>query len=90
MIDWYALFWNSLWVVGASVLLAALSYHHWLAHEQGVRFRTQLETADGQRPLWAGFLLIAVGLAGTSPVWWETAVWGALALYAILNIYLNW
>jgi hypothetical protein len=87
MIDWLSLFWNSLWVLGSAVILAVLSYHHWLAHEQGVRWRAQLETAAFQRPFWAGFSLIALGLAGTSPTWWETTLWAGFALYALFNIW---
>ena len=90
MIDWFALFWSSLWILGTAVILAALSYHHWLAHEQGVGFRAQLRTAAFQAPLWAGLALTAVGLAGTSATWWETGVWGIMAAVSLFNFRGEW
>ena len=39
MIDWWMVGTNSLWIVGLSILFAALSYHDWLAKETGQRRR---------------------------------------------------
>jgi hypothetical protein len=37
MIDWYLVATSGLWILGASILLAAFSYHQWLAGERGRR-----------------------------------------------------
>lgn len=90
MIDWLALGMNSLWILGAAVWLATLSYHHWLAVERGVRLRDQMQTRPFALAGWLGLLLIAAGLAGTSGTVWETVLWlvlAAVSLYNALNVW---
>ncbi len=87
MIDWTALLVNSLWILGAAVLLAAFSYHYWQAQVEGTSVRVQLERSLFSRPFWFGFALIGLGLMGTSTRWWETAVWGIFTFFSLFNLY---
>lgn len=87
MIDWIALLFNSFWILGTAVLLAAFSYHYWLAQVEGTSVRVQLERPSFSRPFWFGFVLISLGLMGTSSRWWETAVWGLFTALSLFNFY---
>jgi len=80
MIDWYVVFSHSLWILGVSVVLAALSYHDWLRRELSRPLRQQLREPSFRLPSNAGFLLVALGfmlLPGSR--WWARALWFLLA-----------
>ena len=80
MIDWYLVATSALWILGASILLAAFSYHQWLAGERGRRLRDQWRERSWQRASAAGMLLFCLGfgLSGGSR-WWERVAWLVLA-----------
>lgn len=80
MIDVWGVAANALWVLGLAVVLAALSWAHWVAQEEGVRLRRVLSRRGLRWPLDVGLLLFCAGLAATSRRWWERALWGVLAL----------
>ena len=79
MIDVWGVAANSLWVLGLSTLLAALSWASWAAGEEKVRFRAVLARPGMQRVLDLGLFLFCAGLAATGRAWWERALWGLLA-----------
>ena len=81
LIDWWLVASSALWIMGLSVLLAAFSYHDWLAHETGRRLRDQFKTRTWRIPFSLGMALFCTGLAATrGAAWWERLLWGALAL----------
>ena len=80
MIDWVDVGLNSLWILGLASILAAFSYHHWLASESARRLRDVLSQPSWKVPLFAGMLLTCVGVGyGLTERWWEKAVWTVLA-----------
>jgi sulfite exporter TauE/SafE len=80
VIDWYFVFTNSLWILGLSVVLAAFSYHHWLAGETGRRLREQFREPGWVMPFSAGMCLVGLGLGlSQSARWWERIAWLMLA-----------
>ena len=83
VIDWYAVLLNSFWIVGLALLLAALSYHHWAAQQTNTRLREQLQKPAFNKAFWLSFVLVAIGLAGTSQHIWETAVWGIFIIIGL-------
>ena len=85
--DWLALFFNSFWIVGAAILLAATSFHHWLAGQKNRSLRDQLRTPSYSLWFWISFIFICIGLAGTSSRVWETAVWIIFGVASIVNAY---
>jgi type IV secretory pathway VirB2 component (pilin) len=89
VIDWYDVIVNSFWILGLAIILAAVSYHHWLAGEANRSLRAQLESPAFQLPAWIGFCLICIGLAGGSGRVWETIIWiifGLIGLfYSVQN-----
>jgi len=78
MIDWPNLISNGLWVLGAAVILAALSFAHYQAQRQGERLRARLAAPAFQTWLAAGLTLISLALALIGPRWWQRVLWGLL------------
>ncbi len=81
--DWLSLLFNVFWIFGAAVLLAATSYHYWLAQQINRSLREQLNEPSYTRLFWISLLLICIGLAGTGTRVWETAV--CHTLFTIIN-----
>ena len=80
MIDWYLVATSALWILGASILLAAFSYHQWLAGERGRRLRDQWHERSWRLASAAGMLLFCLGFGlSEGSRWWERVVWLALA-----------
>jgi hypothetical protein len=84
VIDWLSVVMNGFWIVGTAVLLAAFSYQY--SQTEPPSLKERLEQKSFLRPFWAGMACIALGLAGTSSTWWETALWGLLMLISLMNI----
>ena len=82
VINWQSVIVNSFWIMGLALLLAAFSYHYWLAHETKVSLRDQLNQPAFQQWFWLSFVFIGIGLAGTSAKSWEMIVWILFALYS--------
>ena len=51
----------SLWILGLSILLAAFSYHDWLAKETGQRRRELFRRRSWRLPFAAGIVLTCAG-----------------------------
>jgi hypothetical protein len=86
VINWYSVFINSFWISGLSLLLAALSYHYWVAQVAERPLRQQLNTSSFNRAFWLAFALVGIGLAGTSQQTWETILWVVFTLYSLVNL----
>jgi hypothetical protein len=83
MINWLHAFFNSLWILGLALILAAFSHAHWLAHVRGARTRPLLGTPTFQLPFTIGMALVSLGLFFLSRGWLEHLLWGAFtALFA--------
>jgi hypothetical protein len=80
MIDWPLVLFGAIWISGAALGLATLSYASWSASLRGERLRVALQRSHYQRALLAAACLICVGLGltATSPL--ETILWIALAV----------
>ncbi len=80
MIDWWMVATNSLWILGLSIVLAAFSYHDWLARVKQRRRRDLFKERSWRLPWTLGMFLTSVGW-GLSQAgrWWETTLWFALA-----------
>ncbi|MFO7682815.1 MAG: hypothetical protein R6X34_22480 [Chloroflexota bacterium] len=87
VINWFSVFINLFWVVGLAVLLAAFSYHAWLAGEEERPLKLQLNQTAFQKYFWLSVALIAIGLAGTSQRTWEILIWTIFTLISIYNLF---
>ena len=80
MIDWWMVAANGLWILGLSVLLAAFSYHDWLAGRTGRRRRDLFKECSFRFPWTTGMLLVCAGWGlGQAARWWEKSLWFVLA-----------
>ena len=84
MIDWYIVATNGLWIAGLAMILAACSYHDWIARETRRRRRDLFKQRSWQVPWMCGMCLTCVGWGlSQASRWWEPVVWlGIGAWYA--------
>jgi len=90
MIEWTNLAFNGLWVLGAAVILAALSLACYEAQRRDERLRLRLAVPGSQLPLAFGLLLISLGLALIGPRWWERVLWGLLCAMTTWQLGVTW
>lgn len=69
-----------MWIVGLSIVLAALSFGDYAAAQQRVRLRAVLAWPEYQAALNGGLALFCLGLVGSLGAWWEQLLWAALAI----------
>jgi hypothetical protein len=79
VIDVWGVIANSLWILGLAVLLAVLSWAHWVASTEGKQLRAVLGRPRTRQGLDLGLFLFCAGLAATGRAWWERVLWGLLA-----------
>jgi len=87
---WIRLAFNSLWVLGAAVILAAFGFCYYDAHVGGERLRARLITPAFRMWLLIGLTLIGLGAALTASRWWERALWGLLCAANVWQIWVFW
>ena len=81
MVDWVSAVVNALWIVGLAIILAAFSYHQWLAGETSRRLRDVLSQPSWKILFAAGMVLTCVGVGyGLAEQWWEKPIWTTLAI----------
>ena len=87
MFQWLTVARNALWLLGAAIILADLSYASWLAREQNRPLRQILSAPNSLRSLWLGLALITAGLALTAAALWEQLIWTLFCLYALISLW---
>ena len=80
LIDWWNVFFNSLWILGLAIVLAAFSYHDWLARETGRRWREVFKEPSWKLWFAVGMFLTCAGFGlGVAARWWERGLWALFA-----------
>ena len=93
MVNWAALVFNGLWVLGAALVLAAVSLSCYEARWPGGRWRDRLAAPGFQFPILAGCLLISLGLTlapASGPRWWERALWALCGVASAWQLWTIW
>ena len=80
MIEWSLVLSSAVWIGGAALALATLSYASWFAGLRGDRLRAVLQRPIYQSWLRAAACLICVGLGVTAATRLETVLWLILAV----------
>jgi hypothetical protein len=88
MIDWPYVGFNSLWVLGAGLLLAVLAIAVFTSSEEKQNLRILLSDKGYSLFINIGFLLICVGLCALTETWWQKLFWGVLGFGFLLNAWL--
>jgi hypothetical protein len=83
MIDWLYVGVNGVWILGASIAVAASSYHAWLAVERGGRSHDAIANLWWRAWVSVGASLVGVGsFFGPSAPRWQRAGAGLAVLAA--------
>ena len=90
MIDWLTVVAHGFWIAGLALMLAALSYHYWLAEQTGHSLREQLAGPSFQRVFVGGLLLVGIGLSGVSRQPWQLVLSAAVVVASALMLALLW
>ena len=90
MIDWLTVVAHGFWIAGLALILAALSYHYWLAEQTGHSLREQLAGATFQRAFLGGLLLVGIGLSGVSRQPWQLALSASVVVASAILLALLW
>jgi dolichyl-phosphate-mannose--protein O-mannosyl transferase len=91
MVDWSALIFNGLWVLGAALILAAFSFSSYEARRRGEPLRVRLAATGFQLPFMAGLALVSLGIALTAGSrWWERVLWGLLCILGTWQLWIIW
>lgn len=90
MIDWIAVLFNALWVIGLSLALSIFSIAYYQSQQQKVPLSTLLGARWASIGLDGAGLLFCVGLVGSRQVLWQQVIWALLAAYFGWNIWLSW
>lgn len=88
MIDIWGVVANSLWILGLAVLLAALSWAHWAANVERIRFRVVLSRPGLRQVMNLGLILLCAGLVVAGRAWWERVLWGLLGIAWVVQAWL--
>jgi protein-tyrosine phosphatase len=80
LIDWRTVGFASLWIIGLAVVLATLGFIDYNAGLANRKFRQEVGRPGYQAAINLGLTAFSLGLLGSSRTWWESALWGALAV----------
>ena len=89
-LDWTGLAFNGLWVLGASVILAAFSFSCYEAFLRRERLRARLAAPGFQVWFLAGMALVSLGAALAIARWWERILWGLLCAGSAWQLWVSW
>jgi hypothetical protein len=89
MIDVWSVAANGLWILGLSILLAALSWAVWASTAGDDRLRIVIMRPPIRLSVDLGFLIFCIGLAVTTQKWWGRALWAALAVAWGVQIWIS-
>lgn len=77
---WIVVLVNFVWILGASVILAAFSYHEFLGHMEGIKRREVFKRRSFIKISLLGLVLVGVGVSlSLHEVWWKV-VFGLISL----------
>ena len=80
MIEWWVVVTGATWILGVSTLLAAFSYHDWVAGETARQRRDGFAERSWRLFCALGMLLLCSGWGlSLAARWWERTLWFALA-----------
>ncbi len=91
MIDFQAVLFDALWILGLAGVLATFSYLDWVRLQRGWRWRSLWDRPCFVVPLSVSLALfcVGVGLSGATSEppdpWWQTTMWGLLALLFVVE-----
>jgi len=83
-IPWGRVLSNFVWILGTAVILAAFSYHEFLAHIQKAKRIEVFKRDSFKKPFLLGTILIAAGISASAHQLWMIAIFGIVAVLLII------
>ena len=90
MIDWVQVLTNALWISGAALALATVSYASWQASLRYIHLRAVLRQTTCGLSLRAAAMLFCLGLGLTASNLIETILWLVLAVISVIAFISLW
>jgi hypothetical protein len=90
MVDWVYIGLSSLWILGASVLVAVLGVAVYDSSENKQSLKYLLSKKMSRLFINLGFALICSGLCGLAGLWWEKMFWALLGFGFLANAWFAW
>ena len=90
MIDWSQVLANALWLSGAALALAVVSYASWAATLRRTKLRAVLREGAYPLSLYGAGTLFCLGLAATAMAGLEALLWLGLGLGCVVQFILSW
>ena len=93
LIDWGLIGYSTLWILGLSLIMAAISFADYTAKRMGIRLRMILQSPSYQLAINAGLVLFCSGMLGRDGTGWERLLWGILGLiftYQAVSAWRRW
>jgi len=75
LIDWVLVGSSALWILGLSIIIAALSFADYYTTRTHDRFWATLQKPGYRVALHGGLHLVCLGLALNARPWWLTLIW---------------
>ena len=83
-IPWGVVLSSFAWILGASIILAAFSYHEFLAHIQKNKRIDAFKRSSFKKPFLLGAILIATGISASAHQLWLIAIFGIVTVSLII------
>lgn len=80
MIDWFALGFSGMWLLGLGMILAAVGMAEYHASLGGEGFLYLLRQPGFRLVIDLGAMLVCLGLAGNATLLWKQGAWFGLAI----------
>ncbi len=75
---------NFIWILGVAIILAAFSYHEFLAHLQKSKKAKLFNSSSFKKPFLIGMILIATGVSISIRLLWLASISGIMAFMLII------
>jgi len=83
-IPWGRILSNFVWILGTAVILAAFSYHEFLANFQKAKRIEVFKRDSFKKPFLLGAILITIGISASAHKLWLTLILGIVAILFII------
>lgn len=80
---WVAALSNFIWIIGASIILAAISWQEFQVRQRKIKWRDALRSREFLRPFYLGAALVMVGIIASVHSAWIAALASITAFFSL-------
>ena len=78
---WVAALSNFIWIIGASIILATMSWQEFQVRQRKIKWRDALRSREFLRPFYLGAFLVMVGIVASINSAWIAALGSVTAFF---------